>query len=65
MAYPAHTCQEPGCRKSASDAGPAPSGRRRTEKMVPTEMFTSMLEDPSSGSKSRRYLPHGYAGGMG
>src|SRR3569832_291365 len=33
--------------------------------MVPTEMLTSMLLEPSSGSNSRRYLPFGYCAGMG
>ena len=30
------------------------SGQRSTEKMVPTETFTSMLLEPSSGSKTSR-----------
>src|SRR5512146_3215010 len=31
---------------------------RTTEKIVPTGTFTSMFDEPSSGSKSRQYLPH-------
>jgi hypothetical protein len=38
-------------------------GQRSTEKMVPTEMLTSMLDEPSSGSNSRRYSPRGCAWG--
>jgi hypothetical protein len=34
-------------------------------KMVPTAEFTSMLEEPSSGSKRMAYLPTGYSGGPG
>ena len=34
-------------------------GQRSTEKMVPTEMLTSMFEEPSSGSNSSRYSPRG------
>src|SRR5438093_13125157 len=33
--------------------------------MVPTEMLTSMLEEPSSGSNSSRYSPRGYWVGIG
>ena len=39
-------------------------GRRRIEKMLPTETFTSMLLDPSSGSNTNRYLPRGYSAGI-
>src|SRR5665647_2039463 len=42
--------------KSAAVGLVTPSGQRRMEKIVPTEIFTSMLEDPSSGSKVIRYL---------
>ena len=34
-------------------------------KMVPTAAFTSMLDEPSSGSKSTAYLPTPYSGGTG
>ena len=34
--------------------------QRNIEKIVPTEMFTSMLDEPSSGSKTSKYLPRGY-----
>jgi hypothetical protein len=37
-------------------------GRRKIEKIVPTEPLTSVLEEPSSGSKTSRYLPRGYWG---
>ena len=33
--------------------------------MVPTETFASMLDEPSSGSKSTQYLPVGKRSGMG
>jgi hypothetical protein len=36
--------------------------RRQMLKMVPTAEFTSMLDDPSSGSKSTAYLPTGELG---
>jgi hypothetical protein len=55
---PAATWAVPGCMKSAS-VGAAPSGQRSTEKIVPTEMFTSMLDEPSSGSNSSRKPPRG------
>ncbi len=35
------------------------SFRRRTPKIVPMEMFTSMFEEPSSGSKTTTYLERG------
>ena len=35
-----------------------------TEKMLPTGALTSMLLEPSSGSKASRYLPRGYSGGI-
>jgi hypothetical protein len=35
-------------------------GLCRIEKIVPTEMLTSTLDDPSSGSNTSRYLPSGY-----
>jgi hypothetical protein len=34
-------------------------GQRSTEKIVPTETFTSMFDEPSSGSISSRYSPRG------
>ena len=55
----AATWAVPGCMKSASVGETTPSGQRSTEKIVPTEMFTSMLEEPSSGSKSSRKPPRG------
>src|SRR3989454_1244754 len=65
----AATCERPGCRKafsSGSQSLPSASfGQRSTEKMVPTEMLTSMLEEPSSGSNSSRYSPRGYWVGIG
>jgi hypothetical protein len=39
------------------------SGQRRTEKMLPTDRLTSMFDEPSSGSKTSRYLPRGLLGG--
>ena len=38
---------------------------RSTEKMLPTGAFTSMLLEPSSGSKASKYLPSGYSAGIG
>ena len=62
-AKPAATCLRPGCRKACSFASQKlPSaffGQRSTEKIVPTEMLTSMFDEPSSGSKSSRYCPRG------
>ena len=53
----------PGCRKavsSGSHSSPlATLGQRSTEKIVPTEMLTSMFDEPSSGSNSSRYSPRG------
>jgi hypothetical protein len=62
-AKPAATWLRPDCRKAASFGShilPSASfGQRRIEKMVPTEMFTSILDEPSSGSNSSRYSPRG------
>ncbi len=39
---------------------PSPGrGARSTEKIEPTATLTSMLDEPSSGSKTSRYLPRG------
>jgi len=54
MRVPAATCAVPGCRKSWSLGTVTPSGQRSTEKIVPTEMLTSMFEEPSRGSNSSR-----------
>ena len=32
--------------------------------MLPTETLTSMLDEPSSGSNTSRYLPRGYDCGI-
>src|SRR3989338_2086343 len=57
MTYPAPTCLIPGWRQSSSDpCGPA-LRLRCNEKIVPTLTFTSMFEDPSSGSMLIAYFP--------
>ncbi len=56
--YPAATCVCPGCSMEACRSPSVVSGSRRsTLKMVPTFTLTSMLEEPSSGSKTMMYLP--------
>jgi hypothetical protein len=47
----------PGCSRSAESSRSCGSiGRLRIENVVPTETFTSMFEEPSSGSKMTMYL---------
>ena len=48
--YPAATCFLPSWRKSFTDIFFDVLGFFRTEKIVPTGTFTSILEDPSNGS---------------
>ena len=55
--YPAAICLLPGCKTQASGLSPdTSSGFLRIEKVVPTLTFTSILDDPSSGSKTTAYL---------
>ena len=58
MQYPAATISLPGTRTSL--ISPTPSVLARyTPKMLPTDTQQSMLEDPSSGSKTQTYRPWG------
>src|SRR5260364_322242 len=45
----------PTRRSSDLSVSGSPRGQRSTEKIVPIETFTSILEEPSSGSHSARY----------
>ena len=55
----------PGCIKSFSVGVTIPSGAFNTEKIVPIETLTSMLDEPSSGSNNNMYSPMGYRFGIG
>ncbi|MNR29860.1 hypothetical protein D3C85_1472760 [compost metagenome] len=49
----------PGCRKSCSVTVWPGLGMCSTEKIVPIDTFTSIFDEPSSGSNSSRYSPFG------
>ena len=53
-ANPAATWFDPGCKKLASVTGAPAAGQGSTEKIVPIDTFTSILDEPSSGSTSSR-----------
>ena len=63
MAYPAATCRVPACKKSSAGASSPGVEALSTEKIDPTDTFTSMFDEPSKGSNTSRYLPRAVPSG--
>ncbi len=62
--YPAATCSVPRRNNSSSVGKRSALPYLRTEKIAPSGILLSVLEEPSSGSNNNMYLPCGQLPGI-